>query len=89
LVMGDTSPIRVGPKGRIVLPADVRRALGINEGDELMVILGANEVTLMTREALFDRIHQRFAHVEGSMADELIAERRAEATRERAELEEL
>jgi hypothetical protein len=41
-------------------------------------------VVLIPRDAIKRRLREMFADVEGSMADELIAERREEAAREAA-----
>lgn len=83
--MGDTPIVRVGPKGRIVLPIEARRALGIKEGDELVAVLDNDVLKLMTREGALKSLREMFAGVEGSLADELIAERRAEVAREAGE----
>jgi AbrB family looped-hinge helix DNA binding protein len=74
--------VRVGPKGRVVLPVEARRALDIQEGDELVAVMEDDGVRLMTRPAAIVRLRRMFADVEGSLADELIAERRADAARE-------
>jgi bifunctional DNA-binding transcriptional regulator/antitoxin component of YhaV-PrlF toxin-antitoxin module len=75
----------VGPKGRVLLPADMRAALGLQEGDVVTGWLKDDEVRLHSH------LHGlRKIQVEGaSMAkggiyasDELIAERRAEAAKE-------
>lgn len=83
--MGDTPTVRVGPKGRIVLPIEARRTLGIKEGDELVAVLDKDVLKLMTRDAALRSLRDMFAGVEGSLADELVAERRAEAAREAGE----
>ena len=31
--------VRVGPKGVVYLPSDVRRALGVSEGGELLIVV--------------------------------------------------
>ena len=80
--MSDTASVRVGPKGRIVLPIEARRALGIQEGDELVAILEEDGIRLMTRKAAIRSLKEMFKDVEGSLVDELIADRRAEAARE-------
>ncbi len=74
--------VEVGAKGRLVVPARLRRQLGIEEGSELVALVENGALVLLTRDAIADRLHAMFAHVEGSLADELIAERRAEAARE-------
>jgi len=80
--MSDTASVRVGPKGRIVLPIEARRALGIQEGDELVVVLEDDGMHLMTREAAVRSLREMLGKGEGSLVDELLAERRAEVERE-------
>lgn len=76
--------VRVGPQGRIVVPAALRRRLGIEAGDVLVARAEDDRLVLERREAVLARIRQRFAHIppEVSLVDELIAERRREAARE-------
>ncbi|MEX2431164.1 MAG: AbrB/MazE/SpoVT family DNA-binding domain-containing protein [Dehalococcoidia bacterium] len=80
--------VQVGRQGRIVIPAEVRQALGIKPGDTLFARLAEGQLVLETRERVIERIRSIFSHVPPgvSLADELIAERRAEAAREEAEL---
>ena len=76
--------VRVGPEGRVLIPAAVRRAAGIQPGTSLVVRVEDGRVVLIPRDAIKRRLREMFADVEGSMADELIAERREEAAREAA-----
>ena len=68
--------------GRVVIPVEIRHALGIKEGDAVLWELHDGEARITTRA---QRIRQAQAlvrkHVPAgqSLADELIAERRAEA----------
>lgn len=82
--MGVTSVVSVGPKGRVVIPAKIRRELDIREGSELVALVEGEAVVLVPRSAIKSRLRSIFAGVEASMRDELIAERRAEASRESA-----
>jgi AbrB family looped-hinge helix DNA binding protein len=75
-------------RGRVVLPAPVRRALGLAAGDQLILtvepdgavrMVSAREVAGRLRGLLLDVAPGR------SLVDELPAERRAEARREDAE----
>ena len=80
--MSDTSIISVGPKGRIVIPVEVRRRLGIQEGSELVVLSEGDEIVLLPRAALKRRLRGMFAGVDTSLAAELIRDRRAAAEAE-------
>lgn len=77
--MSDTDVVQVGPKGRVVIPASIRRKLGIEQGTRLAVFVDGDAVVLVPREAVERRLRSIFAGVPASMADELIEERRAEA----------
>ena len=82
-------PVRVGPKGRVVVPAPIRKQLGLEEGTELMARVEGDGIVLEPRSAAIRRLqaHVREVVPEGvSLVDELIAERREEARREEAEL---
>jgi len=82
--MSDTGVVSVGPKGRVVIPAGIRRALGIEEGSELVALVEGEAVVLVPRSAIKARLRSIFAPTAESMRDELIAERRAEAARDAA-----
>jgi hypothetical protein len=58
--------------------------MGINAGDVLVAVIEEKRLVLEKREAVLQRLRRRFSKVPAgvSLADELIAERRAEARRE-------
>lgn len=76
--------LRVGPKGRVVIPQGIREALGIQEGDTILVRLEDGRAVLETWEAVERELFALVDQVAGgrSLSAELIAERRAEARRE-------
>ncbi|MEN8664087.1 MAG: AbrB/MazE/SpoVT family DNA-binding domain-containing protein [Polycyclovorans sp.] len=77
--------VKVSEGGRVVIPAEVRRALEVREGDSLVLELKDGEVRLYSRREQLRRAQALFRQYipEGvSLVDELIAERRAEAARE-------
>jgi len=80
----EPAEIRVGPQGRLVIPASLRRTLGIDPGDTLVIRLEDNRLVLEKRETILARLRDRFRRVppEVSLADELIRERREEVRRE-------
>jgi AbrB family looped-hinge helix DNA binding protein len=80
--MSDTTTLMVGPKGRIVIPVEIRRRLGLQEGSQLVALLEGEGVLLLPRNAVKRRLRRMFAGVPTSMADELIADRRAAAREE-------
>jgi AbrB family looped-hinge helix DNA binding protein len=79
-----TGSVRVGPQGRIVIPAHIRQALDIHPGEILIARVDDGRLVLETREHILARVQSWFAQVprEVSLVDELIAERREEARRE-------
>jgi len=76
--------VHLGPQGRLVIPAHLRKALDLKPGDRLVVRLDGDSIVLERRDHLVKRLQARFRGLPAdlSLADELIAERRAEAARE-------
>ncbi|MBW8877435.1 MAG: AbrB/MazE/SpoVT family DNA-binding domain-containing protein [Acidobacteria bacterium] len=76
--------VPVGPQGRLVIPSEIRRQLGIAPGDVLIAFIEDERLVLEKREAVLQRLRRRFAHIPAgvSLADELISERRSESKRE-------
>ncbi len=72
--------------GRTVIPAALREQLGIRDGDQLIWEVREGELVVTTRKARLRRAQALFRKYvpadTPSLADELIAERRAEAARE-------
>lgn len=79
--------VRVGPQGRVVIPARLRRALDLKTGDKVLARVEGETLVLERRQQVVDRLRSRFAGVpsETRLADELIAQRRTEAAREARE----
>lgn len=85
-----TKTVKVSAGGRIVIPAAFRKELGLKPGDSLGLVLEGGSLRLLTRRQRIQRALDNLSEqVKGgpSMADELIAERHAEAAREDEELE--
>lgn len=80
--------VRIAPGGRVVIPAEFRKALGVSVGDDLVMRLEDGELRLRSRDAAIRRaqeIVRKYVPDGVSLADELIAERREEAAREQQE----
>lgn len=79
-----SSKVPVGPQGRLVIPSEIRRQLGIAPGDVLIALVEEDRLVLEKRDAVLQRLRRRFAHIPSgvSLADELISERRNESRRE-------
>ena len=77
--------VLVGEKGRIVIPAEIREALGIKIGDAVEIHLENYEIRISTRRARVRRAQEWARKVIPpgiSLADELSAERREAAKNE-------
>jgi AbrB family looped-hinge helix DNA binding protein len=80
--MSDTSLVEVGPKGRVVIPAAIRRQLGIGEGSQLVALVEEGGVMLLPRAEVKRRLRRMFAGAGTSLSAELLRDRRREAERE-------
>ena len=82
-------PLQMGPQGRIVIPAALRQALGLQTGACLTASVVDGRIVLETPARLVSQFYARFAQARlqnpPSAADELIAEHRAEARDEAAQ----
>jgi len=80
--MSDTDVLSVGPKGRVVIPVEIRRRLGLEEGSQLVALVEGDGVLLLPRSAIKRRLRGMFAGVGASMSEELVRDRRAAAAEE-------
>ena len=81
----NTSRLRLGENGRISLLAAYRRQLGLRPGDELIVQLEEGGIRVTSPKLAIERARRilgRYIKTGKSLADGLIADRRAEAARE-------
>ena len=79
------SRVRVDAAGRVVIPNEVRRHLGIEPGEDLILSEDESGIRLRTFEQAVKDVQKTFAsyRVPGvSVVDELIREREEEARRE-------
>lgn len=73
---------KLGEGGRLVIPADYRKALGVDTGDELVLILEENSLRVLTPKEGIRRAQAlvRSYIPEGRrLSDELVEERRKES----------
>ncbi len=72
--------------GKVVIPADLRREFGFEDGDTLVFERGENGLVIKTYVQVVREVQAQFKAMlgdgAGSLVDELIAERRAEARAE-------
>ena len=79
-LMSGTYKVVVGNKGRLVVPAEVRKRCHLDEGTIMILIEADSGLILMNQEQLKARVR---ADMKGtSLVDELMAERKLAAAKE-------
>lgn len=77
--------VRIIEGGKLIIPASMRRELGITTGDTVLVDIADGELRVRSLAKAIERaqaILRRHVPEGVSLADELIADRRREADRE-------
>ena len=80
-----TVKTRVAEGGRIVIPAKLRQALGIEIGENVTLSVKDNSLQITTQKEALRRLQalvRKHVPEDVSLADELIRERREESVRE-------
>ncbi|HXR39084.1 MAG TPA: AbrB/MazE/SpoVT family DNA-binding domain-containing protein [Terracidiphilus sp.] len=80
-----TETVVLGESGRIVLPAAIRKELGLKTGDRLTVTNDGGVIRILSRKMALESIQADIIKHRGSLnglLDEFLAERRQEAARE-------
>ena len=74
----------LGKQGRLVIPADVRLALGLAPGDRLQLHVAGHRLVLERQQDALDELRGMASRVPQtrSLVDELLAERRVAAPSE-------
>jgi AbrB family looped-hinge helix DNA binding protein len=83
--------VTVGENGRMNLPADIRRSLGLNGAGKIIIEADENGAYITTFEQRLRKIRasvQPYFTPGVSIVDELIADRRAENAKDEAEMAE-
>jgi len=84
--MTEETRLKVNQNGRVVIPAEFRRALGIKAGDEIILRYDDDEIRITTMKRRIERAQRhvrQYVKPGVSLVDELIADRRREAAREK------
>ena len=74
--------IRIDRQGRALIPKAIRDGMGMGHGGEAVAWLEDGRLVVESRDVLLQRLKERYRQVAGSMAEELIRDRRQEAMRE-------
>jgi bifunctional DNA-binding transcriptional regulator/antitoxin component of YhaV-PrlF toxin-antitoxin module len=77
--------VNVQPNGRLILPATLRKSLGVEKGGQIVAEVIDGEVRLTTPDAALNRaraIFRQYVPAGTSLVDEVIADRRAEHEQE-------
>jgi len=75
---------KLGEGGRLVIPAQYRKALGLKPGDDVVLVLQDGEIRLLTPQQAVQRalaLVRRYIPEGRSLSEELLQERREEAAR--------
>jgi AbrB family looped-hinge helix DNA binding protein len=60
-------------KGQIVIPLEIRRRMGVKPGDDLVIIVGDGEVTLMTAKRYAESLRGTAQGIYGRTREEIDA----------------
>lgn len=74
--------LTVNENGRVVIPAEFRKALGVRAGDEIILSWKDDEIRITTMKRRIERAQRhvrQYVKPGVSLVDELIADRRREA----------
>jgi AbrB family looped-hinge helix DNA binding protein len=81
----DEEVARISQGGRVVIPARIRKALGVTVGDRVVLRVANGQMTLVTTERALQEAQalvRRYVPKGRSLVGELIRERRRAAARE-------
>jgi AbrB family looped-hinge helix DNA binding protein len=84
--MSESFAVRVGPKGRILVPAPLRRELAMEEGAEVVVRAERGRLVVEPRAVVLGRLRAVVRNAvppDVSLVDELLAGRKDELRQER------
>ena len=73
---------KIAEGGRVVIPAEYRKSLGVQAGDEVILVLEDQEVRILTLERAIEQAQalvRQYVPEGRSLVDELIRERREES----------
>lgn len=75
-----SADLKLGPGGRVVIPAEIRSAMGLKEGDTIIAEFSEGELRLVTIPEQVRRLQEitkKYHPEHVSLVDEFLRERRA------------
>jgi antitoxin component of MazEF toxin-antitoxin module len=80
----DIAITKLGKGSRVVIPSRLRKAIGLNLGDDVLLGLEGDKITITPRKGALEDVQRMIRKkTKGrSLVDELLAERRQEAQHE-------
>jgi AbrB family looped-hinge helix DNA binding protein len=84
----DSFKARLNENGRIVIPATIRKSMGLETGDAVVMTLEEGVLRIESQRTKIRQIQEdfkKFAKPGSRASDELVADRREEASREMEE----
>lgn len=79
--------VKIGKNGRVIIPAEFRRALGFEDGDEVILHVDEDGLKISTPAQAISRAQslvRRYVPEGSDLSGELVADRRAEVEAEAA-----
>lgn len=76
---------KISDGGRVLIPVAIRKRLGLNIGDDVMLDLDDDELRLRSMHSAIRRAQanvRRYVNQSARLSDELVADRRQEAVRD-------
>lgn len=84
----DSFKARINENGRIVIPAEIRKTMGLQSGDAVVMTLEEGVLRIESQRTKIRQIQddfKKFAKPGSRASDELVDDRREEASREMEE----
>jgi AbrB family looped-hinge helix DNA binding protein len=83
----EQAEVRIDPQGRLVVPSQLRRSLGLRSGERLVARVENGRLVLERPETIIQQIREQLRAAAGDvdLVDELIADRQEEVRRESAQ----
>ena len=76
---------KIDRNGRLIIPSAWRKAMGVQDGDDVLLRFDGEELRVASQSASVKRAQQivrQYVSADQSLVDDLLQERRADAARE-------